>query len=135
MCIIYHFGPDCYRQTQFLWGKKIPISLISVTLKVVQWIQCCLEDYVLCIELDGFLSRIIQYWTAPDINMNIWKLLLLKMALVPSSVFLWLTHTVSSCYKLLSASFSPTPLCKFYWNFSLKCFGRVRRKRKRTRIS
>lgn len=129
MCITYNFGPNGYSQTQFLVKKKNPLSVINVTTKVVQWIQCCLEDHVLHLEIDGFLSRIVsQDWTVLDINMNIWKSHLLKMALVPSTVFLWLTHTVRSCYKLLSGLFSPTLLCKFYWNFSLKCFGRVRGK-------
>lgn len=108
--------------------KRFPLSIINVTPQVVQWIQCCLEDHILHLEKDGFLFRIIQYWTEPDINMTIWKSHLLKMALVPETVFLWLTHTVIGCYKLLSGPFSPTLLCKFYWNFSLKCFGNIRGK-------
>lgn len=72
----------------------------------------CLEDHILHLEIDWFLSRIIQYWTAPDINMNIWKSHLLKMALEPSTVFLWFTHSVSSCYKLLYATF----IGIFHWN-------------------
>lgn len=95
------------------------ISAIKVTPKVMQWLQSCLEDHVLHLEIDGVFSIIIC--TKLDCTLaevNIWKSHLLKMASVPWRAFLWLTHAVSSCYKFLSGLFSPTvsKFCSFFFH-------------------
>lgn len=65
------FWTKLLQPNNFYFKKMFPLSVINETPKVLQWIQCCLKDHVLRLKIDGFLSKIIQYWAVSDINMNI----------------------------------------------------------------